>query len=250
MAFGASLASLFPVDHSKAASQAESVIEPGCVYAWRCPDAGGIISSCAFVGLDITEDEFEGSMSDRILRKGILTSPAPVSFVDPTDRHVAQVAEQICSETSGYGDRARALAALWFVQTAIQYASDADLYGEDEFWARPLETLYCHKGDCEDTSVLLCSILLAMGFDAVLLDYPGHVAVGVCLEGAEGTYYPYGGKSYFLCETARDDTCPIGQGCRALDTPDIYRPGGKGSPPEALVSGLRLLVWGIFGFRV
>lgn len=224
--------------------------EPGCVYAWRCPDASGSSSACAFVGLDISEEEFEESMSERILRRGTAMAPAPISFVDPADVHVRQVAEQILRETSRYGDNERALAALWFVQTAIQYAADADLYGEDEFWARPSETLYCHKGDCEDTSVLLCSILLAMGFDAVLLDYPGHIAVGVCIEGAEGTSYSDGGRSYFLCETARDETCPIGQGGRASETPDICHPGEEASLPEALVSGLRLLVWRIFGFRV
>jgi len=42
----------------------------------------------------------------------------------------------------------------------------------------------------------------AMGYDAVLISLPGHIAVGI--SGGDdypGTYYNYDGKRYYYCET-------------------------------------------------
>ena len=68
-----------------------------------------------------------------------------------------------------------------------------------------METLYLHRGDCEDTSTLLCSIFLAMGCRCAMLDLPGHVAVG---------WYPGDSQEYLFCETAHDSPHVIGYGGR------------------------------------
>ncbi|MFH0769103.1 MAG: hypothetical protein V1932_06020, partial [Chloroflexota bacterium] len=55
---------------------------------------------------------------------------------------------------------------------------------------------------CEDTSILLASLLDKMGYGVVLLDLPQHVAVGI--KGGEnvyGTYWNYGGDRYYYIET-------------------------------------------------
>jgi len=45
----------------------------------------------------------------------------------------------------------------------------------------------------------------AMGYDAVLLLPPGHMAVGIWgNEGYLGSYYNYEGKRYYFCETTGD----------------------------------------------
>lgn len=105
--------------------------------------------------------------------------PAPVSLVDPGDAWVQKVAGHIFASVGDCSDLLKAEAALSFVQRTIRYTSDEKLYGCTEFWAAPVETLYLHRGDCEDTSVLFCSIVSTMGLDCVLLDYNGHVAAGV-----------------------------------------------------------------------
>ena len=48
-----------------------------------------------------------------------------------------------------------------------------------EYPRYPIETLVDNEGDCEDTAILTASLLNLMGYDAVLLDVPEHMAVGI-----------------------------------------------------------------------
>ena len=56
----------------------------------------------------------------------------------------------------------------------IDYKLDEDQWGED-YWQTPAETLSYSTGDCEDFSVLLCSLLRAYGIDAEQV----YVALGI-----------------------------------------------------------------------
>ena len=87
---------------------------------------------------------------------------------------------------------------LDFVQD-IDYIDDFTT-GYDEYPKYPLETLMDEGGDCEDTSFLMAAILEKIGFDTVLINPPGHMAVGVAGD-FEGTYYNYNRKRYFYLET-------------------------------------------------
>lgn len=89
---------------------------------------------------------------------------------------------------------------LSFVQS-LEYAFDEDTAGQDEYWRYPVETLYEGAGDCEDMSFLFASIIEAMGYDAVILLFEDHMAVGVACAGASGSYYLLDGSRYFYCET-------------------------------------------------
>ncbi len=149
-------------------------------FVWTCPAELGT-KECR-LQLEIPDSEFDRSMHQNVFRTGTVFSPSPVSFVSPSDSYVQRIAEHIESETEGLSPYLKATAALWFVQCTIGYSSDSALFGTENFWTFPLETLYLRQGDCEDTSVLLASIMEAMGFDTVLLDYEGHMAVGVRLD--------------------------------------------------------------------
>ena len=46
-------------------------------------------------------------------------------------------------------------------------------------WYYPYETLHTNKGSTADKSVLLAYILNELGFETVLFEFPGHMAVGV-----------------------------------------------------------------------
>lgn len=61
-----------------------------------------------------------------------------------------------------------------WVADNIAYESDEKRWGRD-YWQTPEETLSYRTGDCEDFSILLCSLLRAYGIDAQRV----YVALGV-----------------------------------------------------------------------
>jgi len=61
-----------------------------------------------------------------------------------------------------------------WVADNIDYMSDRERWGED-YWQTPEETLSYRTGDCEDFSILLCSLLRANGINATQV----YVALGV-----------------------------------------------------------------------
>jgi predicted transglutaminase-like cysteine proteinase len=61
-----------------------------------------------------------------------------------------------------------------WVANNIDYMHDEQQWGED-YWQTPEETLSYSSGDCEDFSVLLCSLLRAYGIDGERV----YVALGV-----------------------------------------------------------------------
>lgn len=92
-----------------------------------------------------------------------------------------------------------------FVQS-LQYTSDKVTSGYDEYPRFPYETFYDDGGDCEDTSILTAALLEELGYGAVLLELPSHMAVGVyCNEDVYGYSYNYLGKRYCYLETTGEN---------------------------------------------
>ena len=89
-----------------------------------------------------------------------------------------------------------------FVQS-LPYTLDIKTTGFEEYPKYPIETLVDSCGDCEDKSALLVSLLQSMGYETVLIIFPGvHGAVGIKrLEGMNGAYYEYNGARYYYIET-------------------------------------------------
>lgn len=160
-------------------------------YYWRCPAQDGYTNEC--LEMHIPQDVYETSMKRDVLRVPTVFDPVPLHFIESDDPYVQKVAEHILSVTDGMSDREKATAALWFVQSVVSYRTDAELYGTDEHWAYPVETLYLKRGDCEDSAILLCSVYRAMGLDCALLDYDGHVGVAVDY-----------GEGYMFCNQTSD----------------------------------------------
>lgn len=108
--------------------------------------------------------------------------------------------------------------ALSFVQR-LPYVTDKVTTGYDDYTKFVMETLTSLEGDCEDTSILFASILEAepFNYDAVLLEPPGHMAVGLLMsKDFDGFAYIYEGKRYYYVETTTEGW-GIGQ------IPDQYR---------------------------
>lgn len=52
-----------------------------------------------------------------------------------------------------------------WVGNNVEYRYDTETHGSEDFWQLPRETLSKRTGDCEDFSILLCSLYRAVGWD-------------------------------------------------------------------------------------
>ena len=124
-------------------------------------------------------------------------------FITADDSLIKLIASQLSYLKDQAGlDRSReANLALAFVQT-IPYAFDNVTYGQEDYWAFPVETLYHDQGDCEDKSFLYTSIMEDLNYSCALLFFNDHVAVGVAFDSVPGgTYYAVNGIHYYYSET-------------------------------------------------
>ena len=90
---------------------------------------------------------------------------------------------------------------LRFVQTAFEYKTDRDQFGEERFMT-PDEILYYPYSDCDDKAILFAYLVRELlGLDVVGLEYSQHVATGVrMVEGLpeDGDVVEYNGERYLV----------------------------------------------------
>lgn len=100
----------------------------------------------------------------------------------------------------------------------LPYVTDDVSRGFDEYPKFPAETIVDARGDCEDTSILLASILqsTAFNYDMVLIQPPGHMACGIYGQDLPGYYWEYNGRKYYYIETT-------GTGWGIGDLPETYQ---------------------------
>lgn len=127
---------------------------------------------------------------------------------DPYDDWlIKDIAEALLSLSKAHGLEERQIPELCisFVQS-LNYTSDLESSGYDQYPRFPYETLYENGGDCEDTSILSVAILQEMGYDVVLLELPEHMALGIkCNTGYKGRCFEYEGSNYYYLETTGSD---------------------------------------------
>ena len=136
-----------------------------------------------------------------------------LSYFTYNSRNIQQVASKLTDLSRGMTNLDRANLVLKFVQLCTDYQYDSEYIGKSEYWKYPLETLFEARGDCEDTSILYCTLMKAMGYDSAILLYTGveyigkgHAAASVALDNVPGgTYYNHGGKKYYYCESTSDE---------------------------------------------
>lgn len=103
-------------------------------------------------------------------------------------------------EKKGYSDAENVMNVVAFVQS-LPYFYDNSSTVYDDYPRYPIETLVDNGGDCEDTAILTAAFLKEMGYGVVLVNPPGHMAVGVKCSSCSGTYYDYNGSRYYYLET-------------------------------------------------
>ncbi len=120
--------------------------------------------------------------------------------------------------TAPSADQKYANFILAFVQCVYEYTSDTLLYGQSEYYAYPVETMYHVAGDCEDTSILCAALYSQAGFSAAVLIVPEHAMAGVALDSYTAPSISSGeilsqtidGKTYYACETTVNSYQPVG----------------------------------------
>lgn len=132
------------------------------------------------------------------------------------DEAVKEVAEAITKKAAELGADEAELALL-LVQS-INYEVDALYAPYDDYPKYPVETMVDGSGDCEDTVILLASLLKNLGRNSVLIYSPGHVGLGVA-GNYKGRYFEYKGDRWFYAETTsygwKLGEMPVGLGERA-----------------------------------
>ncbi len=135
-------------------------------------------------------------------RTRIVTEDYSIYVTHPNDdEYISTVVEAFydIAVQEGYDSQQTVNLVIAFVQS-LPYTSDDVTTAFDEYVRYPLETLVDGGGDCEDTSILTSALLGAMNNEVVLLNFPGHVAVGVNVD-AFGSYFSHEGENYYYLET-------------------------------------------------
>ncbi len=141
------------------------------------------------------------------------------------DEEVQSIADQLAElYAQAYGstalDQSFANFTLAFVQICYTYYYDISLYGQEEYYAYPIETIFNGGGDCEDTSILCAAIFTAEGYQAAVGILPGHAIAGVALDSYTAPAYSQlnyevlsqkvYGVTYYACETTYDTYKAVG----------------------------------------
>ena len=78
--------------------------------------------------------------------------------------------QKLVAETSKMDDPDEQIKAVNdFWNRRIQFMEDKDAWGQDDYWATPMESLGQGKGDCEDFAIAKYFTLLASGMDVAQL---------------------------------------------------------------------------------
>ena len=128
---------------------------------------------------------------------------------DATLRVITDELARLAKEQN-LSDRDLVDSVIDFVQSTA-YQEDLDFINKPEYPKFPFETLIDKAGDCEDTSVLLASLLHELGYGTALVEFDDHM--GVAIKGdvsLSGYYYLFEGDRYYYIETT-DDGWEIGE---------------------------------------
>lgn len=125
-----------------------------------------MITGCNWAGESIVRDTIIYDKRVVIGSSGILIPTDIRDWLSHTrNKVVARALQEIgLSQSREAGTFDMRAWRIWdYVAKSIDYVTDMSNFGLDDIWLFPEETLLLGKGDCEDTSFLLASLLLASG---------------------------------------------------------------------------------------
>lgn len=171
------------------------------------------------MNISISSYEWYDSVTEKgTQRQYTISNPSPVALLT-SENVVADIVGNLNGYVSGLTNLQKAMVVLAFVQDAIDYETDWNLYDREEFWAAPMESLFLGYGDCEDGAILFVSIASAMGIDCGFVTFDsdvygtegsGHMSVAIALEddehitGENVATFTIDGVTYAYGETSVD----------------------------------------------
>ena len=135
-------------------------------------------------------------MNDELMTRWAMYANTPLS-----DDVKAELYPQLRSKLQGLSKLEGMRRLLNLIQTGLVYEYDENIWGVDRaFFAE--ETLYYPYCDCEDRSILLSRLVRdILGLKAILIYYPGHLAMAVHFpEEVNGDYILLEGEKYIVCD--------------------------------------------------
>lgn len=121
----------------------------------------------------------------RFLPYGIVLSDVTSSAASQLSSEYARIGGSV-SDRQGFADFVAAFIQLNIVYppTVTGHSGEFDYYvwGAEEYWCTPMETLYHMIGDCDDNAALICALYLELGYETAIAGKPGHAFSGVHLD--------------------------------------------------------------------
>lgn len=162
------------------------------LYTWEW---GGAERSVAITVPELLYDYYSGKERYQTTDyRGYILHPLDDGYLDALlyEFNLIQVEEGLSVEN-------KTSLVVSFVQS-MEYALDEDSKDLAEYPRFPVETLVDGGGDCEDTGILMASLLDAMGYNVSLILLPNHLAVGVAVD-ATGVHWVHENVTYYYLET-------------------------------------------------
>ena len=128
---------------------------------------------------------------------------AHFGFFTTTEDYYMQTLAEKLNETAtqnGYSSHDEVNFVLAFVQS-IPYKTDNESTSYQDYPRFPVETLVDNVGDCKSHSILFATLMLIIGYEAVYINPPDHLAVGLLGNNLQGAYWTFNNKTYYYCET-------------------------------------------------
>jgi len=105
--------------------------------------------------------------------------------IKPDDIMIKQAADKIVSLACEGNEICQAKALYYFVRDNLQYVKDPVNF---EYVEDPKTVLSMKTGDCESGTILLASLLGAIGIDSEIVVIPNHALLKIKLDGASNRY--------------------------------------------------------------
>lgn len=131
---------------------------------------------------EVYSNDVELNVSDK---PNILTKQDYYNLIRPEDPLVKQTADKIVSIACDGSKVCHAKAVFYFVRDNFQYVSDPTTF---EYVKDSRESLAVGGGDCDDSSILLSTLLESVGIPTKLVFVPKHVYVKAYLPEAAKRY--------------------------------------------------------------
>lgn len=159
--------------------------------------------------------------SNYVEQSGTLRTGDRASYVRSAQE--SGLADQLASLLSEEADRNGFTSKQEQVQFVIEFVQNLPYVPDDvstafdDYTKSVTETLVEGGGDCEDSAILMAAVLQAEAFnyDCILIQPPGHMAVGVYGNDLPGVYWEHEGRRYYYLETT-------GDGWKVGELPEAY----------------------------